>query len=672
MRNVFTRESPTVFHALIEMSRDAFYVVSPAAGFRLVYANSAAVEFMEYPHEKLLCMTLPEWDPNLRLEQLEGIWQQLKHQGSVVFTTSVRKNSGERVPLEMTMNHLVIEGEEFMAGSFRDIAERKSAEEAEHALRRSEAQLRTLIETLPDLVWLKDPDGVYLTCNHRFERFFGAKKRTEIVGKTDYDFLDRELADFFREKDKLAMELGKPSMNEEEITYADDGHRELLETIKTPMYGPKGELIGVLGIARDITERKRLEAGLKEGFEVYQAAINTPALGFWMADPQGGRILEVNDAYVGQSGYSREELLRMAISDLDALERPEETASRIEAIMQAGYARFQTQHRRKDGTFWPVEVITSFSKTQGGRFFVFLEDITERKRAEEALNRVNEELEARVGLRTAELSAAKDEAERASKAKSEFLSTMSHELRTPLNAILGYSQLMQLQPDTSASQRENLGEVLKAGRHLLDLINQVLDLAKVESGHVDLAIENVACRALLEDCLRLIEPTAQVRSIELQLLPDALPEKLFVRADLMRLRQVLLNLVSNAVKYNRDGGQVLIRLEAGTGGRLRFRVQDTGVGIPSERQAELFQPFNRIGAQNSAVEGAGIGLVISRALIDAMGGEIGFESRAGEGSAFWVELPRVEQQDDTRPDARSEVLPVLAPAIKAAVPMSKT
>lgn len=537
MSSVFTRESPAAFRTLIEMSRDPFYVISPAAGFRLIYANPAAIEFMGYPRETLLSMTVPDWDLTFSLGQIEGLWQDVRRQGNTVFTTSVRKRSGEIVPLEVTMNHLVIGDEEFMAGHFYDI-----------------------------------------------------------------------------------------------------------------------------------TERKQLETELKERFEVYQTAINTPALGFWLVDMQGA-FLEINDAYVRQSGYSREELLRLTIPDVDAFERPEDTAARIETIKQAGYARFETQHRRKDGSVWPVEVITSLSRIQGGRFFVFIEDLTDRKRVKEALERANEELEARVERRTAELLAAKDEAERASKAKSEFLSTMSHELRTPLNAILGYSQLMQLQPDANPSQRENLGEILKAGRHLLELINQVLDLAKVESGHVDLAIENVECRPLLEDCLRLIRPTAQTRSIELHLLPDALPARLYVRADLMRLRQVLLNLVSNAVKYNRQGGQVRIRLEAATEGRLRFSVQDTGAGIPSERQAELFQPFNRIEAQNSAVEGAGIGLVISRTLINAMGGEIGFKSRVGEGSTFWIDLPRVGRDDGVIPDAMSKALPVATYANPAGPPV---
>lgn len=660
MSDVFSREPPSAFRSLIETSREPFFAIRPAAGFRLAYVNPALAASLDYPREQLLGMAIPELARDFGVERLEVLWQALKRRGPLVFTSVVGKRSGETFAIEVSVSHLLVEGEEFMAGHFHDLGEREAGvalllerdrefralldatrSAAELALRRSEAQLRTVIETLPDLVWLKDPDGVYLTCNRRFERAFGATK-AEIVGKTDYDLTDRSLADFVRERDRRAIALGRPSINEEAVTYADDGHRELLETIKTPMVGPQGELIGVLGIARDITNRKQLEAELKERFEVYQTAINTPALGFWLADARGA-LLEVNDAYVRQSGYSREELLRMAIPDVDALERPEDTAARIETIARDGFARFESQHRRKDGSVWPCEVIVNFSGIQGGRFFVFVEDITERKRAEDALNRVNEELEARVALRTAELSAAKDEAERASRAKSEFLSTMSHELRTPLNAILGFSQLMQLQPDTSASQRENLDEILKAGRHLLELINQVLDLAKVESGHVDLAIENVDCRALLDDCLRLIGPTAQARRVELRLLADALPETPLVRADPTRLRQVLLNLMSNAVKYNREDGQVRIWLEAGARRRLRVLVQDTGAGIPAERQSELFQPFNRIEAHNSAVEGAGIGLVISRTLVEAMGGRIGFESHVGVGSTFWVELPRVTQ-----------------------------
>jgi hypothetical protein len=589
---------------------------------------------MGHAREQLLGMTVPEWEPDLDRERLETLWHDVQRDGTATCTAIVGSRGVSR-PVEATMHRVVVDGVACLAGSFHDVSERASSEARE----RSEAQLRAVIETLPDPVWLKDPDGVYLTCNQRSERLLGAQ-RSAIIGRTDYDLVDRELADFFREKDRLSIALGGPSVNEEAITYADDGHCEILETIKTPMYGHKGELIGVLGIARDVTKHKQLEARLKEESEIYQTAINTPAIGFWMASAEG-RFLEVNDAYVRQSGYSREELLGMAIPDVEAMEVPEETAAHMEEIMRNGYARFESRHRRKDGTEWPVEVITSFSKIQGGRFFVFVEDISERKRAEAALNRANEELEARVQQRTAELLAAKDEAEQASRAKSEFLSTMSHELRTPLNAILGYSQLMQLQPDTTDTQRENLGEILKAGQHLLALIGQVLDLARVESGRIDLDLEDVECRALIEDCLRLMRPAALASAIELVVVHDALPPALWVRADPMRLRQTLLNLMSNAVKYNRPHGRVLIRLEACDGDSVRFTVQDTGVGIPAARQAELFQPFNRITAHNSAIEGAGIGLFISRTLIQAMGGRIGFESRVDVGSTFWIELPRI-------------------------------
>ena len=176
-----------------------------------------------------------------------------------------------------------------------DITERITAESSR---RESEAYLRTLIETLLDLVWLKDPDGVYLTCNAKFERFFGAKEQ-DIVGKNDYDFMSSELAEFFRGKDRAAMEAGRPTMNEEEVIYADDGHRELLETIKTPMLDADGELIGVLGVGRDITERKRIEERLRLSASVFE---NT-AEGVVITDPDGS-IVDVNHAFTHIMGYS--------------------------------------------------------------------------------------------------------------------------------------------------------------------------------------------------------------------------------------------------------------------------------------------------------------------------------------------------------------------------------
>ncbi len=269
--------------------------------------------------------------------------------------------------------HTTYSGEQplLSVGTVQDITQQKLAEEA---LRDSQSRLKVLVETLPDLVWLKDPEGVYLGCNHRFEQFFGASQEA-IIGKTDYDFVDKELADFFRKNDLAAITAGGPSRNEEEITFASDGHREQLEVIKTPMFNPEGEVTGVLGIARDITDRKRHESDIKELLNTYQAAINTPAMGFWAADSQG-RLVEVNDAYIAMSGYSRDELLKLHITDLDFVETPEDTHARMKEIMEQGYSRFRSEHRRKDGTVWPVQIVTTFSDILGGRFFVFIEDIT--------------------------------------------------------------------------------------------------------------------------------------------------------------------------------------------------------------------------------------------------------------------------------------------------------
>lgn len=251
---------------------------------------------------------------------------------------------------------------------------------------------------------------------------------------------------------------------------------------------------------------------------------------------------------------------------------------------------------------------------------------------------VNERKQAEIAMQEA-----KEEAERANCAKSEFLSRMSHELRTPMNAILGFAQLLELE-DLNARQREGVAHILKGGRHLLALINEVLDIARIESGRLSLSKEPVRLQEVLQETLDLVKPLAAQKNVRLVCTESAGTAE-YVMADRQRLKQVLLNLLSNAVKYNRAGGMVTVacqerELPGETGGpmRLRLSVADTGAGIAKEKLGRLFSPFERLGAENSSVEGTGLGLALSKRLVDAMGGVLGVDSIVGEGSVFWLEL----------------------------------
>ena len=275
-----------------------------------------------------------------------------------------------------------------------------------------------------------------------------------------------------------------------------------------------------------------------------------------------------------------------------------------------------------------------------------------RKHADEALIRLNEELEQRVAERTADLFSALQAAEQSNRAKSDFLNRMSHELRTPLNAILGFGQLLELSAD-DPEQADNVQEILHAGRHLLELINEVLDLARIEAGKVTISREPVSLSSLLAECLTLIGPLADERGISI-IEPDQGCDR-YVSADRTRLKQVLLNLLSNAVKYNREQGSVRI-LCAPEDATLQVRIRDTGPGLTAEQQARLFTAFERLDADRDAIEGTGIGLALSKTLVTLMDGEIGAESTLGQGSVFWVRLPASaapENLDDPPPGQQS-------------------
>lgn len=286
---------------------------------------------------------------------------------------------------------------------------------------------------------------------------------------------------------------------------------------------------------------------------------------------------------------------------------------------------------RKDGSSFPMELnVTPMQGETRSGYVGILRDITSRELAKKAL--LN----------------ARDEAENANHAKSQFLSSMSHELRTPLNAIIGFSQLLELNSDIlTTSQSEYVNEIQKGGQHLLTLINEVLDLAKIESGRLELSIESISLEELLVEALKLITPLAEKHELAIYIKHNgiSLPiEELsaqcsIVRGDRTRMKQVLLNLLSNAVKYNSENGSITVLYETTDPKYTRVNIIDTGAGLTKEQQAQLFKPFNRLGAEQSEIEGTGIGLVITKNIVELMEGKIGVESQPGIGSTFWVKIP---------------------------------
>ncbi|MBT3704028.1 MAG: PAS domain S-box protein [Alphaproteobacteria bacterium] len=370
----------------------------------------------------------------------------------------------------------------------------------------------------------------------------------------------------------------------------------------------------------DITERKEAEEALAKSERMYRSILETSPIGMGITNARTGAAKFVNDAHLKLMGINREAFLKTRGGDFwyDIKDRYEF----VKMYAETGRAEGIIRQKRVDGTpFWAVQRWEQSPLDKGDVLF-WTYDISELKNTRD------------------EMEKARDEATRASKAKSDFLSSMSHELRTPLNAILGFGQLLQTSPDDplSSDHQDSADRIMTGGLHLLNLVNDVLDLAKIESGAMTVAITDFSPLEVLENCLHFIASSARDRNITVTSDVSETAQSL-IRADSVRLKQVFLNLLSNAVKYNREGGTVTVTCEQTDAAMLRFSISDTGEGISANDQLQLFQPFNRLAAEHSEIEGTGIGLTITRELLGLMGGEVGMRSTVGEGSTFWFDIP---------------------------------
>jgi PAS domain S-box-containing protein len=383
----------------------------------------------------------------------------------------------------------------------------------------------------------------------------------------------------------------------------------------------------------DVSEKKAVIADntdLNNQLDAIKVALDEHA-SVSIADEKG-RITYANDKFSKISQYSAQELLGQDHNILNSGTHSDDFFNGMwQTITSGNVWHGIIKNKAKDGSFyWVSSTIVPMldEQSQPKSYISIRTDITPTKMLEEQLQHAVEEASIQSQIAT-----------RANKAKSEFLASMSHELRTPLNSILGFAQLMQEDPAAplTPNQKESTTVIINSGRHLLELIGDILDLTQIESGSVELKPSQIEVHNLLDELGDLIQSQCVKAKINL-LLPKS-SHRIYVTADLLRLKQVLLNLLSNAIKYNREGGRVTVSLRIDDAQRCQIRIEDTGIGIPAEAQSQIFGAFNRLGQECSAIEGTGIGLVITKNLVELMNGEIGYESEQNMGSTFWVTLP---------------------------------
>ncbi|MEI7812860.1 MAG: ATP-binding protein, partial [Ignavibacteria bacterium] len=554
--------------------------------------------------------------------------------------------------------------------AIEDITERKEIESGLEKTRKELAAIKiivdeagefaeSIINTVREPLIVLDRDLRVVKATRSFYDFFKVSPE-ETIGKLIYDLGNRQwnIPKLRELLETILPEKTTFDNYEVEHDFSAIGKRIMLLNARQIQRGPGGKEKIILLAIEDITERKEIEAGLEktrqelvaikkiadEASEFAESIINTVREPLIVLN-WDLRVVKVSRSFYNFFKVSPEETIGKLIYDLGNRQwNIPKLRELLETILpeKTTFDNYEVEHDfsaiGKRIMLLNARQIQRELRGEERIILFAIEDITERKNIEN------------------ELVKAKAEAERANIAKSEFLSRMSHELRTPMNSILGFAQLMDM-GELIPAHKKGVNQILKSGKHLLALINEVLDIAKIESGQITISSEPVEIYGIILEAIDIVHNLAESNRVDIKS-ENLIAQKLYVEADNQRLKQVLLNLINNAVKYNQKGGSVKIQCtvqksgnsvkdgEKINGNVIRISVIDTGKGISQEFMNKLFNPFERIGSEQTKTEGTGLGLAISKKLIEAMSGRIGVDSEAGKGSIFWIELPQAEGQEN--------------------------
>ena len=661
------RDSTALIQTILNTVADGIITIY-ARGGMIKTVNPAAERMFGYSGIELVgqnfSLLIPELDQDQRHGSLE-YYSASDEARAVGLGREVigRRQNGSVFPMEMAVSEMWLGGERYFTGILRDTTARKQAEEA---LLQAGALQSAIFNSANFSSIATDAKGVIQIFNVGAERMLGYTA-AEVMNKvTPADISDSK--EVIARAKELSLELGtqiepgfealvfKASRGIEdiyELTYIrKDGSRFPAVVSVTALRDAQGVIIGYLLIGTDNTARKQAEEALLQAGALQSAIFNSAVFASVATDAKG--VIQIfNVGAERMLGYTAAEVMNK-ITPAD-ISDPQEVIARAKALSEELSTRitpgfealvfkaargiediYELTYIRKDGSRFPALVsVTALRDAQDViiGYLLIGTDNTARKRVEAERAVLDQALRDK----NVELESARQAADKANHAKSEFLSSMSHELRSPLNAILGFAQLMESGvPPPTATQKASIDQILHGGWYLLELINEILDLALIESGRLSLSMEPIALPDVLLDCQAMIEPQAQKSDIRISFPQFNAP--CFVNADRTRVKQVIVNLMSNAIKYNRVGGTVEVTCKKVAAQRLRISVRDSGEGLSAEKLTQLFQPFNRLGQEVGAEEGTGIGLVVSKRLVELMGGEIGAQSIVGTGSVFWFEL----------------------------------